>query len=243
MKMVKIPLTALLALALVACGNDTAPGNNGTLVSISARGEATSVPDVAGLSAGVVTEAEDGDDAMKANAEQMEKVIKAIRKAGIDEKDIQTTGISLTPRYVYPPSTAGAPNRPGRTLVGYTASNTVSVKVRQISKLGDVLAALTAAGANQIYGPMLEIGEPEPVLAEAREQALDKAQARAHTYAKALGMKVKRIVSISETGSGGMPRPMMRMRAEMATADASAPVAAGENTLSVNLELVFELAK
>ena len=239
MKMVKISIAALLALALTGCGNDSAPSAHGTLVSISASGEATRVPDVAGLSAGVVTEAEDGDAAMKTNAEQMEKVIKAIRKAGIEEKDIQTSGISLTPRYEYPPNTAGSPNRPGRTLVGYIARNTVNLKVREIGKLGDVLNALTEAGANQIHGPSLEIGEPEPVLADARQQALDKAQARAKTYAEALGMKVRRLVSVSESGSAGIPRPMMR--AEMASADARAPVAPGETTLSVNLDLVFEL--
>ncbi|KUJ84422.1 SIMPL domain-containing protein [Microbulbifer flavimaris] len=239
MNMVKISLTALLALMLTACGNDGAPREHGTLVSISAQGEATRVPDVAGISAGVVTEAEESDAAMKANAKQMEKVIKAIRKAGIEEKDIQTSGISLTPRYEYPQNTAGSPNRPGRTLVGYVARNTVNLKVRDIGKLGDVLSALTEAGANQIHGPSLEVGDPEPALAEARQQALAKAQARVQTYADALGMKVHRLVSVSEGGSGGMPRPMMR--AEMASADARTPVAPGETTLSVNLDLVFEL--
>ncbi|WP_237065495.1 SIMPL domain-containing protein [Microbulbifer guangxiensis] len=240
MKMLKLSLAALFTLGLIGCGNGNAPATHGTLVSISATGEATRVPDMASLSAGVVTEAKDSETAMKSNAEQMEKVVKAIRKAGIEEKDVQTSGISLTPRYEYPPNSAGSPNRPGRTLVGYIARNTVSLKVREIGELGDVLNALTEAGANQIHGPNLEIGEPEPVLAEARLQALEKARARAETYAEALGMEVRRLVSVSEGGSVDMPRPMMR--AEMASADARAPVAPGETTLTVNLDLVFELA-
>lgn len=235
MKVVNLSLVALLALLVTACGGDGTARERGTLVSISASGEASAVPDMANISAGVVTEAEDSEKAMRDNAEQMDKLIKAIHKAGIDKKDVQTSGISLSPRYHYQQD-----QKP--QITGYVARNTVSVKVREIKELGKVLDALAAAGANQIHGPNLEIGEPEPVMAEARQQALEKAQQRAETYAKALGMKVRRIVSISESGSGGMPpRPMMRAEMAAAKADVATPVAPGETTVSVNLELVFEL--
>lgn len=234
MRVVKISTIALLALLATACGGDRAPAERGTLVSISASGEASKAPDIARISAGVVTEAEDSEKAMRDNAEQMDKLLKAIKKAGIDDKDVQTSGISLSPRYDY---------QQGRKpqITGYMARNTVSIKVREMEKLGDVLDDLAAAGANQINGPSLEIGEPEPVMAEARKQALEKAQARAEDYAKSLDMKVRRIVSVSESGNVGIPRPMMR--AEMAAAKDSAgtPVAPGETTLTVNLDLVFEL--
>ncbi|SDZ86964.1 SIMPL domain-containing protein [Microbulbifer marinus] len=233
MRVVKISTIALLALLATACGGDRAPAERGTLVSISASGEASKAPDIARISAGVVTEAEDSEKAMRDNAEQMDKLLKAIKKAGIDDKDVQTSGISLSPRYDY---------QQGRKpqITGYMARNTVSIKVREMEKLGDVLDDLAAAGANQINGPSLEIGEPEPVMAEARKQALEKAQARAEDYAKSLDMKVRRIVSVSESGNVGIPRPMMR--AEMAAKDsAGTPVAPGETTLTVNLDLVFEL--
>jgi len=236
MKVVNLSLIALLALLTAACGDHNDRPERGTLVSISATGEASRVPDVASISAGVVTEAADSKQAMADNAAQMQTLMKAIKKAGIDDKDVQTSGISLYPHYTTNRNGAGKAE-----IDGYTARNTVSIKVRKLEKLGEVLDALAAAGANQINGPSLEIGEPEPVMAEARQQALDKARARAETYAKSLDMKVLRIVSISESGSGGMPRPMMMEMARAKTADAVTPVAPGETTVSVNLDLVFEL--
>ena len=177
---------------------------DGTLLSVSAQAEASRVPDVASLSTGVVSQAADANAALRANAEQMTKVMGAIKAAGIAEKDIQTSGINVNPQYKY------ADNQPP-TITGYEASNTVSIKVRDIGKLGKVLDALVASGANQVNGPSFEIDEPEVVYDEARRGALDKAQQRAAMYAKSLGMKVKRIVSISEGAGFQPPRPMMMM--------------------------------
>ncbi|GAB2900000.1 SIMPL domain-containing protein [Microbulbifer echini] len=237
MKFVKLSTVTLLALLVTACDNGQIPSERGTLVSIAAEGEARQTPDVANLSVGVVTEAEDSKKAMRNNAAQMESLLKAIKKAGIAKKDIQTSGVSLSPRYHYQKN-----QKP--QIVGYTARNTVSIKVRKLDELGGVLDDLTTAGANQINGPSFEIGEPGPVKAEAREKALLDAQERATIYAKALGMKVRRIVSISEQGSGGIPRPMMlRGQMESMKESASTPIAPGETTLSVNLDLVFELEK
>lgn len=209
---------------------------DGTLLSVSANAEASRVPDVATVSAGVVTQAADGKAAMRQNAEQMTKVLAAIKAAGIAEKDVQTSGINLNPQYRYVENQAP-------TITGYQASNTVSLKVRDISSLGDVLDALAAQGSNQINGPTFEIDEPEPVYDEARLAALGKAQVRAETYAKALGMRVRRIVSIAEGGRGDFsPRPMMAMAKSMDQAE-STPVSPGETTVSVNLDVVFELGR
>ena len=211
----------------------TAVANDATLLNISAQAEAKRVPDVALLSAGVVTQAADGNTAMRENATQMDKVMAAIKASGIAERDIQTSGINLNPQYRYADNEAPK-------IIGYQASNTVSLKVRDIAKLGRVLDSLAAQGANQINGPSFEIDQPEPVYDEARLAALKKAQARAETYAKALGLRVRRIVSISESNGGGFrPMPMMAMargKAEMDTA-----VAPGETTLSVSLDVVFEM--
>ncbi|MFV8781745.1 SIMPL domain-containing protein [Microbulbifer sp. SA54] len=228
-------LAGLLAFT-AGCGNSTEGNRSGTLISISSQGEASRAPDIADLSAGVITEAEDSGAAMQANAEQMENLMKAIKKAGIEDKDVQTSGISLSPRYDY------QPNRE-RQLLGYQARNTVNITVRKLESLSKVIDALAAAGANQIHGPSFSIGEPEPLLSEAREQALALARARAESYADSLGTKVVRIVSISEGSHGGMPRPMMRAEMGMAKDAASTPIAPGETSVSVNLELVFELAK
>ena len=209
--------------------------SDGTLLSVSASADATRVPDVATLSTGVVTQAADANAALKANSAQMNKVVAAIRAAGIAERDIQTSGININPQYRY------AENQPP-TITGYQASNTVNIKVRDIAKLGEVLDALVASGANQVNGPSFEIDQPEAAYDEARQAALKKAQARAEMYAKSLGLRVRRIVSISEGGGFRPPMPMMKAMAMDARAE-SAPVAPGETTLSANLDVVFELGR
>ena len=239
------PLVLALALTtgipMSACAQpQSTPGYavsaDGTLLSIAATAESRRVPDVATISTGVVTQAADANAAMRANAVQMDKVMAAIRAAGIAERDVQTSGINLNPQYRY------AENQPP-TITGYQANNTVNVKVRDLSKLGKVLDAFVASGANQVNGPSFEVDKPEEAYDEARMAALQKAQARAKTYADALGLRVRRIVSISE-GGASIPRPMPMMR-EMA-ADAAVKetaVSPGETSLSVNIDVVFELGR
>lgn len=232
-------LTAALALGSLttaACAQQpSVAGSDGTLLSVSAQAEARRVPDVATLSAGVVTQAADANAAMRANAAQMDKVMASIRTAGIAERDIQTSGINLNPQYKY------TENQPP-AITGYQASNTVNLKVRDIGKLGKVLDALVASGANQVNGPSFEIDKPEAAYDEARRAALEKAQARAQMYAKALGLKVRRIVSIDEGGGFQPPRPMpmmaMAARSEKAYDTAVSP---GETTLNASIDVVFEL--
>ena len=246
--MPRTPLRSLLlasALAMscttmmTACAQSPtlATSSDGTLLSVSAQADASRVPDVASLSTGVVSQAADANAALRANAEQMTKVMAAIKAAGIAEKDIQTSGINVSPQYKY------ADNQPPK-ITGYEASNTVSIKVREIGKLDKVLDVLVASGANQVNGPSFEIDEPEAVYDEARRAALDKAQKRAEMYAKSLDLKVKRIVSISEGAGFQPPRPMMMMaKAEAYDRAASAPVSPGETKLTANLDVVFELGR
>jgi uncharacterized protein YggE len=210
--------------------------SDGTLLSVSAQAEARRVPDVATISAGVVTQAADANAAMRANAAQMDKVMAAIRAAGIAERDIQTSGVNLNPQYRYVDNQAPE-------ITGYQASNTVNLKVRDIARLGKVLDALVASGANQVNGPSFEIDQPEAAYDEARRGALDKAQARAAMYAKTLGLRVRRIVSISEGGGFQPPMPMPMMAMARGKAEADTAVSPGETTLSANLDVVFELGQ
>ena len=229
-------LIAPLLLAVAGAAWAQSPASDGTLLSVSAQAEATRVPDVATISAGVVTQAADANAAMQANAKQMDGVMRALREAGIAERDIQTSGINLNPQYRY------AEDQPP-AITGYQASNTVRIKVRDIGKLGRVLDALVASGANQVNGPSFEIDKPEAAYDEARRAALAKAQARAKMYADALGVRVRRIVSIDEGGGFQPPMPMpMMARAEKGVAYDTA-VSPGETTLSANLSVVFELGR
>jgi uncharacterized protein YggE len=209
---------------------------DGTLLNISAQGEVKRIPDIATMSTGVVTRAADANAAMRANAEQMAKVVAAIKAAGIADKDVQTSGINLNPTYQY------RDNQPP-TITGYEAHNTVNIVVRDIAKLGKILDTLAAVGANQINGPSFDVDKKDEALDEARRKAIANAQARADMYAKTLGMKVRRIVSISEGGQFAPPIPMARGMVAMAKDAAETSVSPGENTLSVNLDVVFELAR
>jgi uncharacterized protein YggE len=235
-------LASALALSTIAmtASAQTAPAavatSDGTLLSVSAQAESRRVPDVATISAGVVTQAADANAAMRANAAQMDKVMAAIRAAGIDERDIQTSGVNLNPQYRYVENQAPA-------ITGYQASNTVNLKVRDIARLGKVLDALVASGANQVNGPSFEIDQPETAYDEARRAALDKARARASMYAKTLGMRVRRIVSISEGGGFQPPMPVPMMAMARGKAEADTAVSPGETTLAANLDVVFELGQ
>ena len=229
--------TSTTACAQSRTSPDIAVPADATLLSVSASADVQHAPDVAGISAGVVTQAADANAAMRANAGKMQKVMAAIHAAGIADKDIRTSGINLNPQYRY------ADNQPP-TITGYQASNNVELKVRDLGNLGKALDALVASGANQVNGPSFDIDQADAVQDQARRAALEKAQARAQLYAQTLGLRVRRVVSISEGGGfqPPMPRPMMRMKAMEAVA-ADSPVAPGENTVSASVDVVFELGK
>lgn len=231
-------IRVLMALALsaaavpVAAQTAPAPAASGTRLEVAAVGEVTRVPDIVRVNAGVVTQAATAVEAIRQNGERMARVRAALRRAGVAERDIQTSAISLQADYRH------QENRPP-VLTGYRASNEVNVRFRDIAASGPILDALVAEGANQINGPNLGIDRPEAALDEARTRALANARARAELYAGALGMRVKRVLYVSETG--GMPSPpmpMYRMNAQAADATAIVP---GEQTLAVTLTVGFEL--
>jgi hypothetical protein len=207
---------------------------SGTRLDIVATGEVSRVPDIARISAGVVTTATTATAALEQNTRQMRAVRDALRKAGIADRDIQTSAINLYPDYRH--DERG--NQP--QLIGYRAQNEVSVRFRDIANTGKILDALVAQGANQINGPMLTIDKPEAALDEARTKALANARARAELYARATGKKVGRILAISEGGSN----PVMMMRREAvqnAGAADSNMIEPGEQVLTIALTVSYEL--
>ncbi|GAA3904586.1 SIMPL domain-containing protein [Sphingomonas limnosediminicola] len=206
----------------------------GTRLDISATGEVMRVPDVAIISAGVVTKSATAGAAMQEAASRMQRVRAALKAAGVADRDIQTSNISLNPDYRYV-------NNEPPVITGYQASNQVSVRFREIAKAGRILDALVKEGANQINGPTLVVDKPESALDEARGKAVAAGRARAELYARSMGLRVVRVVSVSESGGYAPPPPMpMVMRAQMAEA-ADTKIDAGEQKLQVNLSMTFEL--
>jgi uncharacterized protein len=235
----------LAALALGAAALPAAAGAQpttvtqaiaGTKLDVSATGKVTRVPDIAIISAGVVTRAATAVAAIQQNADRMERVSAALKRAGIEDRDIQTSSINLNPEYRYEQNKAPQ-------LVGYTASNQLNVRFRDIRNSGKILDALVAEGANQINGPTLTIDKPEVALDEARGKAIAVGRARADLYARTLGMRVVRLLSVSETGGYQVPPPMpVMMRAEAANAGgADTSIVPGEQELQVTLAMSFEL--
>ena len=207
----------------------------GTRLDITASGEVTRVPDVAVISAGVVTRQQTASSAIQENSSRMERVLAALKKAGVAERDVQTSSLSLSPEYRY------QENQPPQ-LVGYTASNQVSIRFRDIRNSGKILDALVAEGANQINGPSLTIDKPEAALDEARQQAIANGRARAELYARTLGKRVARVVSVSEGGGNyPVPPPMPVMMEARMAGQADTKVVPGEQKLQVSVSMVFDL--
>ncbi|MEA3061965.1 MAG: uncharacterized protein QOJ94_1746 [Sphingomonadales bacterium] len=207
-----------------------APG--ATRLLVVATGEARRVPDIATIGAGVVTTAPTAAAALEQNSRQMAAVLAALKRAGIADRDIQTSSVSLFPDYrqdgTSPPQ-----------IMGYRASNEVSVRFRDIAATGRILDVLVAQGANQINGPSLGIENSDSAMDEARTKALAAARARAEIYARALGKRVTRVIEVSEGSDVSYPRPMMMAR--VAAQTNSLPIAPGEQGLSATLTVVFEL--
>jgi len=225
--------TALAAAALAAALL-TAPALAQVIppAAISVTGEATvSVPpDLAEINGGVTSEAKTAREASEANNAAMGKVLQALKGAGLDEKDIQTSRLSLQPQ--------SAPNRSGPSAIaGYRASNRVTLRVRDVTKVASVIDTLVGAGANEIGGINFVVSQASKLLDEARERAVADARRKAEIYAKAAGVTLGAPLSISEQGNSA-PVPYRRMAAGMA---ASAPVAQGEETLAVTVSVSWAI--
>jgi len=196
---------------------------------ISVTGEATvSVPpDLAQIEGGVSSDAKTAREASEANNAAMAKALQALKAAGIEEKDIQTSRLSLQPQ--------SAPNRsgPSPTIVGYHASNRVTIRLRDVTRIANVIDTLVGAGANDIGGVNFMVSQASKLLDQAREQAVADARRKAEIYAKAAGVTL----SISEEGSPG-PVPFRKMVGGMA---ASAPIAQGEETLAVTVSVSWAI--
>lgn len=234
--------TTVPAAAQVAAVPAIAPAN--TLLTVSAQGKSTRTPDIAVFNAGVTTQGATAGEALSANSAAMNRVIAALKRAGVAERDIQTSNLSINPVYAPPVRQPdGSYQQSEQRITGYTANNSVSVRQRKLGDYGKVIDALVASGANQVNGPGFQLDDERAASDEARLAAMGAARARADLYAKAAGLRVVRIVSISEVNGYMAPQPVMY---RMASADAAPPppppVQAGELEVSSTVTVQFELA-
>ena len=237
---------ASLAVPAMAEAHDAGPAPSmaagNTLLTVSAEGRSARKPDLALFTAGVTSSGKTAGEALAANSADMNRVIAALKRAGIADRDTQTSQLSLNPVYAPQrprPDGTMEPEQP--LIVGYQVSNTVNVRQRKLGEFGQVIDTLVSAGANQVNGPSFQIDSPDAAQDEARTEAIARARARANLYARAAGLKVLRILTISEA-SGYVPQPnVMYARAMAAEAGGAPPVAAGEVALNASVTVQFEL--
>ncbi|MES2035952.1 MAG: SIMPL domain-containing protein [Pseudomonadota bacterium] len=208
-----------------------------TTLNLSAFGETRTRPDQATITLGVTAEAPTAAEAMRLNATKMNQVIAALKKGGIADRDLQTSGLSLNPQYVY------QENLPPK-LTGYQAVNQVTIVVRDLAKLGQAVDASVNAGATNVAGISFGLQNADAAEDAARLDAVKALQAKADLYARATGYRVARLVSLSE-GGGYAPQPPMPVMAyaRMEKAADSTPVEAGELKVRIDVSATFELVK
>ena len=235
--------TAVLAASLAGLTSASALAHEAVpreaVITVAGEGRASVAPDMAILSLSVVKDAKTAREALDANNKAMADVLNALKGAGIAERDLQTSGFAVNPQYQYPDNSDGGNRQP--VLTGYQVANTLTVRVRDLAKLGEIIDQSVTLGVNQGGGIEFTNDAPEATVTEARKKAVTDAIARAKVLAETAGVSLGRIVEISENPSHPQPIPMMRsMAKEFAAADA-VPVATGENSYNVTVTVTFAI--
>ncbi|HXQ12701.1 MAG TPA: SIMPL domain-containing protein [Caulobacteraceae bacterium] len=241
MKATMLTSVALASLAMASAAlAQAAPGAGSmfqaTTLAVSADGQSKITPDQATITLGVQVTDATAQEAMQDDAQRTTSVMAALRAAGLPDKDVQTSNISLQAQYTY------IQNQPPK-LTGYQASNDVTVTVEDLTKLGPVIDAVTASGANQVNGINFGLKDPTAAEDQARLAAVKALQAKAALYAQATGYHIVRLVNLTEgapeQSSPIRPMVMAAVRAQAAPT----PVSAGELTVEITVTAVYELAR
>lgn len=234
-------LAACAAALLPAAAGAQQPPVPQPQIVVTGEGEATAAPDMAVVTMAVLREGETARSALTASNQGMREVLGALRGAGIAERDIQTSGLSIQPRYANQRGCVSGQACDPR-ISGYTVSNQVTVKIRKIADAGEILDRVVGLGVNQGGHISFALDDPKPVVTEARKRAVADALDKARTLAEAAGVKLGPILTIHEGGQGPRP-PMPYARAEMAMSAKAVPIAAGESTYHSNVSMTFSIER
>ncbi len=218
-----------------------AEGPDKAVIVVTGEGSAQTAPDIAYINLGVQETAATAREAVSATNAAMDKVLKALKEDGIAERDMQTSGFSINPQYTYYDNSNGE-NRPPK-LNGYQANNALTVKLRDLAKLGDLLDRSVTLGVNQGGTVQFANDDPKATMTEARKKAVEDAIAKAKTMAEAAGVSVGRVLEISETMGQPIPMPQMMRTMSKDMGAESVPIAAGENNYTVSVTMRFEIGE
>ncbi len=229
--------TLIAALPLAALAQENKPRE--ATISVSGEGDASIAPDMAILSFSVVKQAETAAAALADNSKSMGEVQAALKAAGIADRDMQTTNFSVQPVYKQFEPKDGVFVPP--EITGYQVTNGLTVRVRDLKKLGEILDSSVKLGINQGGDITFTNDDPDAAVADARKKAVENAIAKAKTLSEAAGVKVGRVIEINENAPRPLPVPAPMMRASMMEKSDSVPIAAGENTYKVTVNVTFAL--
>ncbi len=203
-------------------------------ISVNGEGRATAAPDMAVISIGVQSEALTAAAALRQNSADMTATINKLKELGVESRDIQTSGLSINPRYNY------EKNRSKPEVIGFTASNSVTVRLRDLNNAGAVIDQAVQSGANSLGGVNFAFSEPKPLYEEARRDAVADAKAKAALLTEAAGVRLGKLITIQD-GYVSSPQPKMyAARMEMAS-DSAVPMEAGESEITASVSLVYEI--
>jgi uncharacterized protein len=223
-----IAATVLFSSAALAETGDAKP-----VIQVAGTGIVHAEPDIATIRVGVTTEDPSAQEAVARNTAATQKVMKELEAAAIERKDLKTSNFSVFPQY--------RTEADKKQTLYYRASNTVTVTIRDTSKVGDILGKVVAAGSNQITGPAFSISEPEKYLNEARKKAVENALAKAAAYASAANVKLGPVIGIAEPGAQAAPFYAAHGGGAARALSSPVPVEAGEETLQAHIVLAIEL--
>ena len=234
--LVIVVFSAIFGTAQTASAQDSAT-SAGT-ITVTGVGSADALPDQATITTGVLTRAQTATEALDQNSERMRVIIAALQDAGLEDRDIQTRNFSVQPDYVYDNNNDGIQEPP--KLVGYTIANDLTIYIRNLEQTGELLDQLIRLGANQVRGISFGVQDQSALMEAARKSAILDARARAELYAETAGVKLGRVLQISEPSGRTSPSPVFAMAAS-AEARAEVPIAAGEISVSSSITIVFEI--
>ena len=203
-------------------------------ISLSGHGEVRATPDIAYVTSGVVTQGATAAEALAANTKAMTDLFAALKDSGIEDRDVQTSNFSVQPRYDFS-------NNQAPKMVGYDVSNNVTVTLRKVDTLGALLDRMVQSGSNQISGISFDVSKPDDAMDEARKLATEDATRKAKVYAKAMSIELGNVMQVSEGSAAQPPMPMVRSTMMKADAAPPVPMAAGEQTLAVDVNVIWEI--
>jgi len=232
----RIGALALSVVLLAILPSQAEENKSKAIISITGVGEISASPDIARITSGVVSQSKTAAKALQSNSAAMTRIIAGLKTAGIGSKDIRTSGFSVNPTYFYDQKNRQIPPK----IIGYQVRNQVHITVSQRDRLGGILDKMITLGANQINGISFAIDKPQNLQDEARKRAVADALRKVKIYVTATNSKLGRIISISE-GQARSPIRQFVQRAEALSARADVPIEAGEQTLSIRVNITWEL--